>query len=176
MKYTPKLCSAIHAIIRDISKHTGTNTVYTREILKSTFWGDRCGTFSLAIAKCNPIDAEDFYQFLFDFALDIGVEFSTWTDKDGKKLSPLNWGFDKEPLLKLCLKHKVCCITFVSRRSHSTHTHHSDSIGRGFNRNDFDDSQHRKQMLSADKHAECHNMGQSEFDKKYKIFGVIYNE
>lgn len=80
MKYTRKQCSGIHAVIRDIAVYTGHDTVTTREVLKQMFWGDRVGTFSLALDKCNPVDAQDFYNFLIDFALELGVEFATWAE------------------------------------------------------------------------------------------------
>lgn len=92
-----------------------------------------------------------------------------------KQLNPLQFGFDKEPIFALCLKHKVCCVTFRSRRTNATHLHHTDAIGRGFDRTTYDDSNHRKMQLIAELHQEAHTIGQSAFEKKYGVFGILYN-
>lgn len=92
-----------------------------------------------------------------------------------KHLNPLQWGFDKEHIFALCLKHKVCCVTFRSRRTHATHLHHTNAIGRGFDRRTYDDSKHRKMMLIAELHHEAHTIGQEAFEKKHGVFGILYN-
>lgn len=78
MEYTRKMQSAIYAMIADISAHTGHNTVELREFLKSQYWGDRDGEFSLALDKCKQHDAEGFYNYIFSLSLDLGVEYCTW--------------------------------------------------------------------------------------------------
>lgn len=77
MSYTRKMQSGIHALIADLSAHTGHNVVELRETLKTMYWGDRDGTFSLALDKCSDIDANLFYEFILDLALDYGIEFCT---------------------------------------------------------------------------------------------------
>lgn len=80
MNYTRKQQSGIHAMIADIAKHTGHNTVELREYLKSQYWGEREGTFSLALDKCKPHDAQLFYEYILSLSMDLGVEYGTWTD------------------------------------------------------------------------------------------------
>lgn len=80
MNYTRKQQSGIHACIADIAKHTGHNTVELRDYLKQQYWGDREGAFSLALDRCQPIDAQLFYEFILSLAMDLGVEYGTWTD------------------------------------------------------------------------------------------------
>lgn len=92
-----------------------------------------------------------------------------------KQLNPLQWGFEKEPIFRLCLDKKVCCVTFRDLRTHAIHTHHTDAIGRGFDRRIYDDSNHRKMCLIAELHSESHNMGQEAFNAKYKVFGILYD-
>lgn len=92
-----------------------------------------------------------------------------------KLISPLQWGFDKESLIISCLDKKVCCVSLRSRRTSVIHIHHADAIGRGFNRITYDDSKHKKIPLHAEFHHIAHNMDQEEFEKKYGVFGVIYN-
>lgn len=92
-----------------------------------------------------------------------------------KKRSPLQWGFDKTSLLTLCLDKKVCCISFKDRRTHCVDIHHVDSVGMGSDRNTFNDSQCRKMALSREYHTEYHFIGREAFEKKYGVFGVIYN-
>lgn len=72
--------SGIFAIIRDLAEHTGHNTVDVREILKAKFWDERPGTFSLSLVDCNPVDANDFYNYLLDLSMDLGIQYSTWTE------------------------------------------------------------------------------------------------
>jgi len=68
-------------------------------------------------------------------------------------------------------------VTFKDVRSGiAIHIHHTDAIGRGFDRTTYDDSGHRKMALCAEKHHEVHNIGQESFDKKYGVCGVLYNE
>lgn len=80
MKYTRTMQKGIHSLINDIAVHTGHNTVYMREFLKDTYWGERDGVFSLALNKCNPHDAQSFYEWLLEISFDLGIEYSTFTD------------------------------------------------------------------------------------------------
>ena len=80
MKYTSKSQNGILALISDLASYTGHTTVELREILKAEYWGEREGTFSLALDKCSPHDAEHFYLYILTLALDIGIEFGVWTD------------------------------------------------------------------------------------------------
>ena len=54
--------------------------------------------------------------------------------------------------------------------------HHVDSIGRGRDRTQYDDSKHKKMALCREHHSEAHNIGVDTFNEKYHVFGVIYRE
>lgn len=91
-----------------------------------------------------------------------------------KRLNPLQWGFDSEPILRLCIDKKVCCISFKSRRTHGIDIHHVDTVGMGNDRTTFDDSKCRKMALTREYHQEYHAIGGEAFEKKYKVYGVIH--
>lgn len=89
MTYTRKMQQGIHCLIFDIAQHTGFNTVYIREYFKRLYWGDREGSFSLALGICSDIDAQAFYEVLTDFALDMNIELSTWSNERQKPIGLL---------------------------------------------------------------------------------------
>lgn len=166
--YTRKLQSALHCMIADISAATGNNVVETRETLKAMYWGDREGTMSLKLGIMTYTDAQLFYEFLLDTSLDLGIAYCTWANDEHSPRSPLSWGFDQEPLIKLCIKHRVCCITMQA----GADIHHVDKIGMGEDRGTVDHSKYILMPLCREKHNECHNMGQALFENKYNVRGV----
>jgi hypothetical protein len=52
------------------------------------------------------------------------------------------------------------------RSGMAIHLHHVDRIGMGNDRETVNDSEYRKMMLCAEKHNECHAMGQNLFNAK----------
>jgi len=52
--------------------------------------------------------------------------------------------------------------------------HHVDAIGKGRDRTTCDDSNHEKMSLCRQHHVECHKLGQETFNKKYKVYGIIF--
>ena len=80
MTYTRKMQAGIYCMIADISKHTGHNVVEMRDYLKSQYWGDKDGRFSLALNKCKPHDAQLFYEYILSLSFDLGIEYCVMVD------------------------------------------------------------------------------------------------
>lgn len=54
--------------------------------------------------------------------------------------------------------------------------HHVDTIGMGNDRRKVDDSDYRKICLCRQHHTEAHNIGMTEFESKYKVYGIKFEE
>lgn len=76
--------AGIHALLADIAAYTGFTSVEMREYFKQQYWGDREGTFSLSLDKCEPYDAQLFYEVLAEFALRHEIELCTWSNERHK--------------------------------------------------------------------------------------------
>ncbi|WP_130806504.1 putative HNHc nuclease [Senegalia massiliensis] len=151
----------IYATIKDISDYLGEWPSYYKEFLKFNFcFKNNIEYFSLS--DCSISIAREFITYLIDFILEHDIPLS---DK------VLNRVDDIDRYLYGCIKHKRCCI--CGRRAE---LHHVDVIGIGNNRNTLDDSKYRKMALCREHHTESHKIGQDTFNKKYKVYGITYED
>ena len=104
--------------------------------------------------------AKEYISFLIDFALQHDIELSD---------PGLQRTDDIERYLWSCIKHKRCCLC-----GKPADIHHVDSIGRGQDRRNYDDSEHKKMALCRLHHSEAHNIGVDSFNENTMFFGVIY--
>ena len=151
----------IYATIRDIANYYGDSVDSMKEIMKSQFlqesqWDD----FSLS--NCSSELASEFINFLINFSFENGVPMSE---------HPLKRTDDIERYLAACLRHRICCVC-----GQPGEVHHVEAIGMGRDRRYVDDSDSRKICLCREHHAEAHNLGVNEFEDKYHVYGVIWDE
>lgn len=152
----------IYATFNDISEYTGYDIDSVKVLMKSLHMvRTKCDFFSLS--NCSIEVAKSFINTIIDYCLENGVQL---------KDTALNRTSDIDHYLWKCLKERVCCIC---GKPHSD-IHHIEAIGRGYDRNKYDDSEHLKACLCRNHHTESHTIGQSDFMKKYKVYGIKYKE
>ncbi len=151
----------IYALCRAISKFSGHSVEEIKEQMKEMFICEEdIDEFSLA--NCPLKTASDFMDYLIDFCFreNVPIEDAT-VIKD----------FNMHQYLKLCITYKKCCVCGCK-----ADIHHVDTIGMGNNRRKIDDSKKRKMALCRKHHTESHTIGQTEFNEKYHVYGIIYSE
>lgn len=151
----------IYATIKDISDFTGNVPEYLKEFLKFTYCSES-GEDYFSLSNCSITTARLFINHIMDFILEHNIPLS----EEGLKRTD-----DIDHYLWSCIKFKKCCIC-----GQKSDVHHVNAIGRGINRNTYDDSKHLKMALCRTHHTEAHKIGREPFAKKYHVYGIIYNE
>lgn len=151
----------IFAMFNDIAEWTGYSPKETHERMKYEYIKETGGP-EFSLSDCSMEIARDFINFLLDLALKYGM----WLSDSG-----INRTDDINKYLYSCLKHKRCCVC-----GRDGETHHEDAIGMGNNRKKVDDSKLRKICLCRTEHTEAHTIGMASFSKKYKVYGIIFND
>ena len=123
---------------------------------------EKTGGEYISLSNCSIDQAREFINLIMDVILENGIQM----DESGIDRSD-----DTDHYLWKCIEQKVCCIC-----GRKAEIHHSQAIGRGFNRKHFDDSNLMKMALCRNHHTESHTIGQKEFMKKYKVYGIKYKE
>lgn len=72
--------------------------------------------------------------------------------------------------LYACLKLRKCAIC-----GRDGEIHHVDTIGMGNDRRKVDDSDYRKICLCRKHHTEAHSIGMTEFEDRYKVYGIKFD-
>lgn len=150
----------IYATIADISIHTGYLPEELKEWLKYLHISKSgCAYFSLS--SCSMDLAREFINTIMDYCLENGVIL---VDLGINRTDDINH------YLYACIKNKKCAVCGLNGE-----THHWDAIGMGMDRTTFDDALNRKIQLCRKHHTEAHTIGKEEFEKKHKVYGIIYN-
>ena len=152
----------IYATVNDIVEYTGYMQEEQKEWLKYLHIS-RTGCNYFSLSNCSIETAKEFINTILDYCLENGIML---------KEIGLERTNDIDHYLWKCLKERVCCIC---GKPHSD-IHHIEAIGRGYDRNKYDDSEHLKACLCRNHHTESHTIGQLEFMKKYKVYGIKYKE
>ena len=150
-----------YACIADISKYTGYQPEQAKELMKYLYI-IRTGGEYFSLSNCSMETAKEFINVLLDYIIENGIQM----DESGVDRSE-----DIDHYLWKCLRERKCCVC-----GRKADFHHSKAIGRGFNRKHFDDSNLMKMALCRNHHTESHTIGQKEFMKKYKVYGIKYKE
>lgn len=150
-----------YACIADISKYTGYQPEQAKELMKYLYI-IRTGGEYFSLSNCSMETAKEFINVLLDYIIENGIQM----DESGVERSE-----DIDHYLWKCLRERKCCVC-----GRKADLHHSQAIGRGFNRKHFDDSNLMKMALCRNHHTESHTIGQKEFMKKYKVYGIKYKE
>lgn len=152
----------IYATLNDISVALG----YTREEGKQLFkemFQEEFGIEELSFKDCTKYVASDFIDFLLEFCFYHNIPL--------KEEYGINRAYNITHYLQLCLRYKKCCIC-----GKPADEHHEDAIGMGNNRKKTDDTKKRKMALCREHHTESHTIGDKEFQDKYHVYGIIWNE
>ncbi len=156
---TPEQRKKIYAILRDMEAYIGENIEKIKADTKASFIrATEYEDFSLS--DCSKELAAKYIENLIRLAFELGVPLSE---------NPSDGLDDIENYLKLCLEKKKCCVCGADGE-----VHHVDTIGMGRDRTKVDDSEYRKMCLCREHHTEYHTIGPEEFEKKYHVYGVIW--
>ena len=150
-----------YACIADISKYTGYQPEQAKELMKYLYI-IRTGGEYFSLSNCSMETAKEFINVLLDYIIENGIQM----DESGVDRSE-----DIDHYLWKCLRERKCCVC-----GRIADLHHVKAIGRGSNRKHFDHSNLMKMALCRNHHTESHNIGQKEFMKKYKVYGIKYKE
>ena len=149
----------IYANIADIAYYCGEVPEYTKEMFKFLYISET-GAPYFSLSDCSMETAREYISFLMDFALEHDIPLSD---------PGLQRTDDIERYLWSCIKHKRCCLC-----GKPADVHHTQAIGAGRDRRNYDDSEHKKMALCRVHHSEAHSIGVDTFNAKYHVFGVIY--
>lgn len=160
----------IHALIRDIAMwHCEDPTIEKRFMFY--WWCALNEKDYSSTTQLNMEDANSFIDFLLEFIIEHGIH------TDHPILEELVKIKDISKYLYYCLKHRKCAICGKNTKVPGTGgIHHWDTIGMGNNRYKLDDSKYRKICLCPIHHAEAETLGNIEFGKKHKVFGIQYKD
>ena len=78
---------------------------------------------------------------------------------------------DTSHYLYACLKLRKCAIC-----GREGEIHHVDTIGMGNDRRKINDSDYRKICLCRQHHTEAHGIGMTEFESRYKVYGIKFDD
>lgn len=158
---TPDQRKKIFATIRDIAEYTGDHPEGLRAWLLYQYCAET-GEMPFSLSNCSISQAREFITFIIDFILKEDIPLSDVA---------LNRTDDIDRYLWSCIKYKRCCIC-----GRNGEMHHYNAIGMGRNRRKIDDKDLRKMQLCRIHHTEIETIGRDSFEKKYHVYGVIYNE
>lgn len=151
----------IYATIKDISLYTGHDPEPLKELLKFEYCGIS-GQEYFSLSDCSITTARLFINYLIEFILENDIPLSDLA---------INRTDDIDSYLYSCLKNKRCCIC-----GKKAELHHWDAIGMGRDRTSIDDSKLRKIALCREHHTEAHAIGRDSFEKKYHVYGIVYQD
>lgn len=150
-----------YATINDVASYTGEMPETMKEWLKYLhIYRTGCKYFSLS--SCTMDTAREFINTILDYALEMGVPLLDFAH---------NRTDDIGHYLYACLKLRKCAVC-----GKDGEIHHVDTIGMGNDRRKVDDSDHRKICLCRKHHTDAHSIGMTEFESRYKVFGIKFKE
>lgn len=149
-----------YATIADISLHCGYLPEECKEWLKY-YYMIKTGKPYFSFATCTIDTARDFIDIILDYAIENGVQLAE---------AGIERTDNTDHYLYSCIKYKKCCIC---GKEHAD-LHHVDAIGRGFDRNQYNDSTNKKMSLCREHHTEYHKIGKEIFCNKYHVYGIIW--
>ena len=150
-----------YATLRDLSDWNGDLPEVLKEHMKYRFM-ETTGSPYFSLSDCDMTTARHFITYLIDFALEHGIPlFDT----------AVNRAEDIDAYLHSCLMHKRCAVC-----GKDGEFHHVTPIGMGRNRLEICHLGLLSMCLCRDHHTGCHTEGQSVFDEKYKIYGIVADE
>ncbi|MFA5659051.1 MAG: putative HNHc nuclease [Oscillospiraceae bacterium] len=147
----------IYATFNDIADWTGYTADQLKAIMKYEYIA-KTGCHYFSLSDTDMSTARDFLSFLIEFCIEHEIPC---------KDSLLDRSPDIARYIYFCLAKKVCAVC-----GKKADLHHVDTVGQGRNRKEIDHIGMRALPLCRIHHNECHNIGKSAFESKYKLFGV----
>ena len=160
---TQKQRGLIFGLIADICEHTGHESDYIEQLLK-TYHKILYGleTFSLSNAKCTIQDANYFIETIIQFCFDHDIMFQNRKYHiDG----------NTQRILFIYLMNRACMVSGKPNADIA----HVEAVGAGRNRNTIDHTEHRFLSLSREYHTEQHLIGIDTFMEKYHLVPIKLN-
>ena len=151
----------IYATLNDIAIFTGYSPIEAKQIMKYEHI-KRTGCDYFSLSDCSIDTAREFINTLVEFCLHNGVPV---------KEPMLSRTDDIDTYLYQCLRHRKCCIC-----GRDGEVQHWDTVGMGNDRRTYDDRFNRKMCLCRVHHTIAHQKGVADFQEKYHVYGIIYNE
>lgn len=150
-----------YATIRDIADYTGYLPEEQKQWLKYLHIS-RTGDDYFSLSNCSMDTAREFINTILEYAIEEGIPLSESgierTDDIGK-------------YLYFCIMHKKCAVC-----GRPGEIHHEDAIGMGNDRRKVDDSNYKKICLCRFHHTIAHQKGVIEFQKAYKVYGIVVKD
>lgn len=151
----------VYATIRDIADYTGYLPEEQKEWMKYQHI-IRTGCDSFSLSNCSMDTAREFINTLLEYVIENGIPLSD---------PAIERAEDIGKYLYFCIKHKKCAIC-----GRQGEIHHVDTIGMGNDRRKVDDSNYRKICLCLTHHTIAHQRGMLDFEKMYKVYGIVVND
>lgn len=152
-----------YAMLGDISAYTGEVVESLDDYFKSKYKALTGECISLSNQSVNTVDdANTLCNIVIAFVLEWNIPF-----KNGYEIPPQN----TEWYLYKCLTERKCCLCGKKADIH----HAVNLVGMGNNRQKFDHSKSEFMALCREHHNLIHNIGLTEFMKRYKVFPVKLN-
>ncbi|HAA4891979.1 TPA_asm: hypothetical protein GEV19_02950 [Listeria monocytogenes] len=163
----------IHALIRDIVKHTFNNferenprsfrndCEIVKKTMKQLFAAESYLPKDFSTSNLTVQQARDFISCILEFCFQFDIPLS----RAGSEMTD-----DLNRYLFLCIKYRKCAVT--GRRGE---IHHINAIGMGRDRKHYDHTQSLLICLSREMHVLAHKIGWEAFKNKYHIDGIKLN-
>ena len=148
------------ATLKDIAEHTGNYIEFLHDYFKITYCFKN-KVESISMSNCSITEAREMINIVMDFVIENDIPL--------KDLG-VNRTDDISRYLYSCLVNRRCSITGKS----GAHVHHctQSRVGMGNNRNKVNHVGRYAIALSLEYHNMIHNMGEKDFFKKYKVYGI----
>jgi hypothetical protein len=149
-------------IMGEIAEHCGylPKSKFYDDVIKPGYNKAYDTSFSLKPGVVTLDEYDMFMEFVLDIAIDVGAQLSG---------SPKDFFHDIDKYLILMIKNRTCCITGLP----GADIHHTETVGMGMDRTEVDHSKIPRMALCREKHMECHSIGQSAFNERYHVHGVL---
>lgn len=153
----------IYATIKDISDFTGYHPEEQKQWLKYLHI-QRTGCDEFSLSDCSITTAREFINTIIDYALENGIILAE---------SALYRTDDINTYLIACMKYRRCCIC-----GKQADIHHCEGsrVGMGGDRNAVSNVGRDLIALCRNHHTILHNMPESDFFEKYKVYGIFMTE
>lgn len=150
-----------YATIGDIADYTGFLPEEQKEKLKFLHRA-RTGCEYFSLSNCTMDTAREFINTILEYVIENGIPLSE---------EAINRTDDIGKYLYFCIMHRKCAVC-----GRDGEIHHVDAIGMGNDRRTVDDSNYRKICLCRTHHTIAHQRGMTEFEKMYKVYGIVIKE
>lgn len=158
---SPEQRRKAYATIRDIADYSGDVPEAVKEFLKWEFCAEN-GIEAFSLGDCDMTIAREFISYMLELVIQWGIPM---------RQSGIDRTDDIGKYLYMCLEHRKCAICGLK-----ADIHHVDRVGMGRDRAEIVHEGMRAMSLCRIHHTECHDMGQTAFDKKYHIYGIALDK